>query len=332
MMSVGLSGGWMRSVAIWLGLLVWFAWGSVALAIEGTVRLKNGGFIHGDVLEHLPGERVSVRTSDGSVRNIPWEEVERVEEGAASEPAAAQSTFEQFPTEPVAAPVTPVPLPASPAWSTESSPPSDSGEERFDDVTLTLFGLLGVLGNASLDAKLSFTAADGTPVTESDSGDRDLALSYGGGAQLDVPLHRHFSVAPQIRLTAWRPDLAENDRNALFLDFLVAPRLRFPVVLGEGSIGVPYVQVPLGISYVDLPNGGQQANLSVSPAFAVGISGGFLALLSKHVGLALELGWLSRSFSVDYDIETGGAPAIIALESDWSVTQVTLQLGLTIAF
>jgi hypothetical protein len=70
-----------------------------AWAIPGTVRLKNGGWVEGDVLEVLPGQSVSVRIADGSVRQIPWAEVERVDEQAASAPPPA--------TEQAAAPIPP---------------------------------------------------------------------------------------------------------------------------------------------------------------------------------------------------------------------------------
>jgi hypothetical protein len=288
------------------------------------------------VLEHLPGERVSVRTSDGSVRNIPWEEVERVEEGAASAPAPAQSTFEQFPTELGAAPATQVPASApEPAWPAEGELSSSKDEERFDDVTLSLFGLLGILGNASVDFDAMLISSVVGTMTVDGSDDADLELSYGGGAQLDVPLHRYFSLAPQIRLTSWRPETSEGSRRALFVDFLAAPRLRLPFVLSKGSIGVAYLQVPVGLSIVDLPEGGD-ADASASSAFAFGVSGGFLALLSKHVGLVLELGWIQRWFSVDTKLVevTDGLEDTVILDamSDWSVTQVTIQLGLVIAF
>lgn len=319
--------------AVGLGVLVWLAWGSVAFAIEGTVRLKNGGFIHGDVLEHLPGERVSVRTSDGAVRNIPWEEVERVEEGSAAAPAPEPPAAAQ-PAAPAAVEPAPTyghaPPPAAQSWS---EPQASPDEDRFNDVTLTLFGLLGVLGNAAVDGEVTVTQG-GLPETSSESTDLDLELSYAAGLQLDVPVHRYFSIAPQVRLTSWWPKESEVDDKALFIDFLVAPRLRFPFVLSPGAIGVPYVQVPLGISYVDLPTEDVD-DLALSPALTAGVSAGFLALLSKHVGFSLELGWLLRSFSLEYEIDVGDLPSgpiTVESESDWSVTQVTIQLGLVIAF
>jgi hypothetical protein len=315
----------MRNSLVLIGLLAYFGWSSVALAIEGTVRLKNGGFVHGDMLEHLPGERVSVRTSDGTVRNIPWEEVERVEEGSGR---AREAELDARPQPTSYA--TPAATPTSPGADAEPASidlAPGGNEDRFNAVTLGLFGLLGVLGSASVDVEARSTAFTGASMTERSFFEEDLALSYGGSVQLDVPLHRHFSLAPQVRLTWWRPDPSESKERALFVDGMVAPRLRFPFLLSEGAIGVVYFQVPVGASYVDLP-----IDVSVSPAFALGVSGGFTALLSKHVGLALELGWLNRWFTTEEGPESGDWVDPVEYVSDWSVSQVTIQLGLVVAF
>lgn len=79
-----------------------------AWALPGTVRLKNGGWIEGEILEMLPGEHVSVRLADGAARTIPWAEVERVEQGQAAAAQAAPAgaapavTAPETPSEPAA--------------------------------------------------------------------------------------------------------------------------------------------------------------------------------------------------------------------------------------
>jgi len=326
----------MRSF-LWLGLIVSMSWSSVALAVQGTVRLKNGGFVEGDVFEELPGERVSVRTVDGTARSIPWAEVERVEHGAAPAPAPTQVPVaaEPRPLTPydagTGAPAPPPPEhEPAPAFAPAPSNDGASAEDRYDDATMTLFGALGLLGNVAIDVEATLFM---NGVTEEDaaSDDKDLELAYGGGAQLDVPLHRFFSLAGQLQLTSWAPKGAEGDRRALFIDVLAAPRLRFPFPLGGGSFGVAYLQVPLGLGYVSFPG---DTDPSVSPALVVGVSAGFMALLSEHIGLAFELGWLHHSFSVDIEESFATVNGDIRIESksDWSVNQALLQLGLVIDF
>lgn len=319
----------MRSVSVGLGLVLLVAWSSVAFAVEGTVRLKNGGFIQGDVLEVLPGEHVSVRTSDGSVRNIAWDEIDRVDEAQAATPAAPAVPAEPAPEPVPLPPPAPVVVEASEPLATMVIDYDAMAALRYDDVTLTLFGALGLLGNAAYDVEGTLTGA--TVATVRDSDDADLDLAYGGGAQLDVPAHRYFSLAAQLRLTSWAPKSGDSGRRALFVDATVAPRLRFPFALSAGSFGVGYVQVPLGLGYVDFPDEG---DVTVSPALVVGVSAGFMALLSEHLGLSLELGWLHHSFSVDYEetIATASGDVLIASESAWSVNQVLFQLGLVIDF
>lgn len=58
-------------------------------APEGTVYLKNGGRIHGEIMEVEPDEFVTVRLPDGSVRKIEWERVERVDDKPAPTPPPA---------------------------------------------------------------------------------------------------------------------------------------------------------------------------------------------------------------------------------------------------
>jgi hypothetical protein len=313
------------------------SWSSVALAVQGTVRLKNGGFVEGDVFEELPGERVSVRTVDGAVRSIPWAEVDRVDHAAAPAPAPTPAPT---PVEPAALTPydagtgAPAPPPPEEGWAPASAQTAPThgaaADDRYNDVTLTLFGALGPLGHVSVDIDATLSM-NGVTQVESGSDDDDLDLAYGGGAQVDVPLLRFFSLAGQLRLTSWAPKSAESDRRALFVDVLTAPRLRFPFPLGGNSFGVAYVQAPMGLGYVHRPG---DAEGSVSAAIVVGMSTGFMALLSEHIGLALELGWLHHRFRIDLDetIATGSGDIQIESELHWVVNQALLQLGLVIDF
>ena len=62
---------------------------AAAAAPEGTVFLRNGGRIHGELMEVVPDEYVTVRLADGSVRKIDWDQVLRVDEKPAAPPPAA---------------------------------------------------------------------------------------------------------------------------------------------------------------------------------------------------------------------------------------------------
>jgi hypothetical protein len=57
-------------------------------AAETTVRLKNGGVVHGELMETQPNVSVRVRLADGEVREIPWANVARIEEGSPTTPRA----------------------------------------------------------------------------------------------------------------------------------------------------------------------------------------------------------------------------------------------------
>lgn len=312
----------MRSVSVGLGLVLLVAWSSVALAVDGTVRLKNGGFIQGDVLEVLPGEHVSVRTSDGNVRNIPWDEVDRVDEPQAPAPAPAPAPEQ-------AAPPPPPPAYAPVYEDHEPLPMADDGadpaEERFRAITVTMFGLLGVLGEVTADGDVN--ASDGSEGEISE--ESDLAVSYGGGVQLDVPFHRHFSLAGSVRMTSWTGE--DGERRALFVDFLAAPRLRFPFVMSPGAAGVFFVQVPIGAAYVDLPS---DDDATVSPAFAIGVGTGFMALLSEHLGFSFEMGWMHHAFDVEVTgtVTTATGPVSVEANTDLTMDQPFFQAGLVAAF
>ncbi len=61
---------------------------ALAQTAPGTVYLKNGGRVSGDLMEVLPGERVSVKLANGQTKVIVWSEVARVEDKPAVAAAA----------------------------------------------------------------------------------------------------------------------------------------------------------------------------------------------------------------------------------------------------
>src|SRR5262245_30913365 len=104
---------------------------ALAQAPMGTVHLHNGGRIHGELMEVLPGEQVRLRLADGSIRSIPWSEVASVDDPSAA-PAPAEQTPAPQPAP--AAPMAPAPY-VQEAPAALPAPTLDSKQ-----VTLALFG------------------------------------------------------------------------------------------------------------------------------------------------------------------------------------------------
>jgi hypothetical protein len=198
-----------------------------------------------------------------------------------------------------------------------SSALADDDDPRAMALTLTAFGTLGMLGSLSVD---------GAEV--------DLAVSYGGGFQLDVPLQRYVSAAAIVRTMAWSAQT--NDPRSLLLDLLVAPRLRFPIAFGKQGLAIPFLQVPIGLSHLfgEESNGEDAQGSPNEQAFAIGVGLGAIILLSESFGLSLELGWLRRSYSTSYSqyIVTSGVGIDVEVDADITISEAYFQPGLTIAF
>jgi len=54
---------------------------------SGTVHLRNGGFVRGELIELQPGTLVRVKLADGTVRDIPWADVDHVQDPSLPPPA-----------------------------------------------------------------------------------------------------------------------------------------------------------------------------------------------------------------------------------------------------
>jgi hypothetical protein len=79
------------------------------------VHLRNGGFVRGELIELQPGVSVRLKLADGTVRDIPWADVDHVEDPALPPPAPAPSQpSAQAPALPPLG-VSNAPLPALPA-------------------------------------------------------------------------------------------------------------------------------------------------------------------------------------------------------------------------
>jgi hypothetical protein len=282
-----------------------------AWALPGTVRLKNGGWVEGEILEMLPGERVSVRGADGTTRTIPWAEVERVDQGqpapAAAAPAAAAPAALPAPSEaPTAAAPEIASEPAAPAKRSTVLALNDPNTHRIvlisGDTKIYLLGLprsdassvalrferyvrqpeladckeLGVTidGAASSYPLQHTTAADGT-------GLREIVQ-----AQATLELAEQMAKAKDIRF-----DLCLKPRPLSFVSHH-APIMRFvaefksligkpPIAFTPRRGGQNFERNPTGYGYAgeslsDLER--QRAEIGIGGPIALTAAGGVIAL------------------------------------------------------
>lgn len=86
----------------------------------GTVHLKNGGFVRGELIELQPGTLVRVKLADGSVREVPWSDVDHVTDPSLPPPAPRAAS--PGPSLPVAGATLPL------------APPSTLAESNADEI------------------------------------------------------------------------------------------------------------------------------------------------------------------------------------------------------
>jgi hypothetical protein len=59
---------------------------------SGAVHLRNGGFVRGELIELQPGTLVRLKLADGTVRDIPWADVDHVQDPSLPPPAPGAAT------------------------------------------------------------------------------------------------------------------------------------------------------------------------------------------------------------------------------------------------
>jgi hypothetical protein len=146
--------------------------------VDDTVLLKNGGRVRGTVMSEDPGQGVSVKLADGSVRAIPTAEVERVEYGtqAAEAPPGTAPPAAPGPLPPPAPVGGAAPLATNPA--TPAPPQHDTGS-----------GFSGTPAKKDPGFSIGFGAAIGMVAANEDPGPwGGLRLSF------DVPLNQTWYV------------------------------------------------------------------------------------------------------------------------------------------
>ena len=277
---------------------------ATAYAKAATIRLKNGGWIEGEVMAVVPDQDVSIRLADGTVRSVAWADVERIEEPPppAAEPVAP----------PVAAPVAP---PKAAPVAIETPRPAASR------ATLGLYGFVAIGGNsdtAKLNQNMGFVM---------DYGTSDLTTTFGGGGQFFYAFSRGFALGFLAQYTSWRVALAPH-RNA-FIDGAIAPRFQFQFNINGSAAGV-FVQLPIGVGWVDIDDTGvTKYKWKTTPAFLFGFHVGLEVSLSQQLGGFASLGWSRHAYGFDTESDPFGSGSTMKNHYDIAVDQAMFQLGVS---
>ena len=288
--------------ALGLALLA-VAYAEAAQAKAGTVRLKNGGWVEGDVMVVVPDQEVVVRLADGTVRTLAWADVERVDEtlaASASTPAAAAAASEER-ERPVAA-----------------APPF-----QIPGISLDLFGFFALGGGISESEQ---DARFGTVTTST----RDLAPTYGAGAQLNYAFNNVFGLGVLGQYTSWRAEGASHRND--FLDAALVPRVQFTFNVHGTAVAV-FVQAPIGIGWVN-PDDTDVTNLKwkTSPAAVFGFNLGIEVFVSPRFGSFFSMGWSHHAFKLETETDPSPFTADLStVKNDIQFQQMMFQLGLSYA-
>jgi hypothetical protein len=158
----------------------------------------------------------------------------------------------------------------------------------------------------------------------------DLATSYGGAIEIEVPLAPFFSLGGELALLAWTTDGDQEfdlDRNLLTSISLV-PRLRLPFE-GDRIHGAMYLGVPVGVSInamddtFDQPMNITGADLGTGVGYNVGARLGAQVFFTPRIGLTAELEYRYHAFRHNVN----GGILVDNSNIDMSLHQLVLQAG-----
>jgi len=181
---------------------------------------------------------------------------------------------------------------------------------------LNLKFMLGLVGDVETE----------TPIGDVDD---DLEPTFGGGLEIDFPLHKYFMLGGMFSFHAWITEEGEEadlDRGYL-LDFSIVPKVRYPF---EDTILAIYLGVPVGlcIDLVDDDNftfPGVEVEADVGLGLNVSVLAGVQANLSRSFGLMLELGYTYHSF--DHDADTTVFGVSDEIDVDVAMDEFALNIG-----
>jgi hypothetical protein len=159
----------------------------------------------------------------------------------------------------------------------------------------------------------------------------DLATSYGGAIEIEVPLAPFFSLGGELALLAWTTDgdgqEFDLDRNLLTSISLV-PRLRLPFE-GDHVHGAMYLGVPVGVSINAMDDTFDPfmnitgADLGTGVGYNVGARVGAQVFFTPRIGLTAELEYRYHAFRHNVN----GGILVDNSNIDMSIHQLVLQTG-----
>lgn len=221
-------------------------------------------------MEVAPDQHVTIRLRDNTVREIAWDQIQRVEKSVAPPPSAS-------------------------GWDRSEERESARSERRRESArldavarlpTLAILGQLTPGGGADAEARVG---------SESESANESLLPGYGVSAEFSAPISRFFALGGLISYSRFK---AQGASNALgFLDGAFVPRLQYAFG-GDPLVMRAFFEVQIGIGWADLPRATNAVITSVNPVFDVGPSAGFELFVSERVGFVLKLGWLYHSLGL----------------------------------
>lgn len=155
-----------------------------AASSGATVHLKNGGLVRGELIELQPGTSARLKLADGTIREVPWAEIDHIDDPSLPPPPPAASAA---PTLPLAAagPGAPTPMAVANADQIRRL------REERDDIDNTGPALMMILGGGAalfigFPGLIVLAASDVCDDSSSDYADDDCGDARRAGAVMTV--------------------------------------------------------------------------------------------------------------------------------------------------
>jgi hypothetical protein len=175
---------------------------SSVCAKSGTIYLKNGGLVNGDVMEVMPNQYATIKLADGTVRKVEWGEIDRVDTGSTPAPEQAPT---QPPVQPAPQPapqpaVTPMPAPVAPAVPTPTIRYEERTSHGVPAVFIPGFVTLGVSWGVTIVVGIEVSAHNDPNYSDDSSSDFYDSSDGGTPKGIDVAASLIPLVGPWIGL------------------------------------------------------------------------------------------------------------------------------------
>lgn len=167
--------------------------------------------------------------------------------------------------------------------------------------------------------------------------DDDLLTTFGGQIGADYVVMDYVALGAELRVAGLNSD-GRDDADIgrdLFVDVLIKPRVRYPVL----DTFEVYGTLPLGVTFIsvngDLEDkleagvGGASVDVSAGPGFTLGVGAGATYFMTQHVGINAEMAYLLYWYSTEAKVSFAGGS--MKSESDISLGQFSLLANLVFA-